>query len=160
MDRGDHRGARVRRVSRADRCRRECLPRRLRTELPGLSPDGQRLATVFDGDVWIYEIARGAMTRLTFDPNIDDMDPVWSPDGQYLAFSSIKHGTPNIYLKPANGSGTAQHFLKSVSKANVMPLYRTRHDCIVCHSLSIASYAWHGKVTMVSGGVGVISCVK
>ena len=36
---------------------------------PRLSPDGERLAVIDRGDVWIHSIARGTSTRLTFTEN-------------------------------------------------------------------------------------------
>src|SRR5260370_8770621 len=49
-----------------------------------LSPDGQRVAMAIGtgarSDVWIYELARGASTRLT-SAGINE-DPVWTPDGR------------------------------------------------------------------------------
>jgi len=47
---------------------------------------------------------RGGKTRLTFDP-ADDIDPVWSPDGTRIAFTSDRSGQRNIYWKLADGSG-------------------------------------------------------
>ena len=78
---------------------------------PKLSPDGRRLSlTVLrDGnwDVWVYDLERMVATRLTFDDGYDG-DQVWSPDGEYLAFTSDRDGTENPYRKRADGSGEAE----------------------------------------------------
>ncbi len=75
---------------------------------PQLSPDGSRLAlTILRGenwDVWVYDIERGVSTRLTFDKSIDS-EQIWSPDGQWLIFSSDQGGPDNLYRKRADGSG-------------------------------------------------------
>ena len=42
--------------------------------------------------------------RLTFDP-ADDDNPVWSPDGTTIAFSSNRRGQAQLYMKPADGLG-------------------------------------------------------
>ena len=56
-----------------------------------IAPDGKRLAfTLADGantDVWTYDAARDALTRLTSDPNLD-RNPIWTPDGQRLVYAS------------------------------------------------------------------------
>jgi len=78
---------------------------------PKLSPDGRRLSlTVLrDGnwDVWVYDLERKVATRLTFNDGYDG-DQVWSPDGEYLTFTSDRDGTENPYRKRADGSGEAE----------------------------------------------------
>jgi Tol biopolymer transport system component len=75
-----------------------------------LSPEGRRVAadqTDPDGrniDVWVHELARGATTRLTFDPALDQT-PVWSPDGRQILFASTRRVGFRLYLKNADGSG-------------------------------------------------------
>jgi serine/threonine-protein kinase len=58
-------------------------------EEPRLSPDGRQLAVTIraaTNDIWVYDLRRGTLTRLTFDG--DNFAPVWGPDGKQLAFSS------------------------------------------------------------------------
>jgi serine/threonine protein kinase/Tol biopolymer transport system component len=68
-----------------------------------LSPDGSRAAVqriVPDAnDIWTIDLARGVPSRFTFSPDVDD-DPVWSPDGTRIAFSSVRDGVSGIYQKP------------------------------------------------------------
>jgi Tol biopolymer transport system component/predicted Ser/Thr protein kinase len=55
---------------------------------PMFSPDGKRLALVVETqgiDIFVYEIARGAMTRLTSNGTSDR--PVWTPDGSRIAYT-------------------------------------------------------------------------
>src|SRR5208282_4957971 len=55
------------------------------------SPDGTRLAVnLFNGTqgtqaIWIFDLARGTKTRLTFGAS-SQVSPAWSPDGRYLVF--------------------------------------------------------------------------
>jgi Tol biopolymer transport system component/predicted Ser/Thr protein kinase len=56
---------------------------------PALSPNGSRLALISSGDVWVYEIQRGNMTRLTVGGG-GHANPTWSPDGRYIAFQSAE----------------------------------------------------------------------
>jgi Tol biopolymer transport system component len=76
-----------------------------------LSPDGRRIATDqtdTDGrniDIWVHEPVRGATTRLTFDPSLDEA-PIWSPDGKQILFTSNRKQLGfHFYLKNADGSG-------------------------------------------------------
>ena len=57
-----------------------------------IAPDGRRLAfSLTDAanvDVWTYDAARDAPTRLTSDPGVN-RNPVWTPDGQRLVYSLL-----------------------------------------------------------------------
>ena len=72
---------------------------------PRLSPDGKKLsAVVRDGasqDVWVYDIERDAMTRLTFGSETF-ASTIWSRDGRYVVFGSIGNG---LYWARADGGG-------------------------------------------------------
>ena len=73
---------------------------------PRLSPDGRRLAVGGERDVWIYDIPRDTLTRLTFEGT--NRQPVWTPDGNRVTFRSGRAGPLNLFWKPANGSGAAE----------------------------------------------------
>ena len=78
---------------------------------PRISPDGSRIAvqaTDAESDIWICELARGALTRLTFGP-AEDETPVWSPDGAWVAWASQpSHGPRQARRRRADGSGDDQ----------------------------------------------------
>ena len=66
-----------------------------------LSPDERSiLAVIHDRsrrvDLWLYEIARDAWTRVTSEA--DNTGPVWSPDGTRFVFSSNRNGPYNLFL--------------------------------------------------------------
>jgi serine/threonine-protein kinase len=83
---------------------------------PRLSPDGTRLAlTVMrdeNWDIWVYDLARGVSTRLTFDDAIDT-EQIWSPDGEHLIFSSDSEGPDSLYRKRADGSGETERLTEA-----------------------------------------------
>ncbi|MGH9837226.1 MAG: protein kinase domain-containing protein [Blastocatellia bacterium] len=87
-------------------------------EYPRLSPDGKRIAVVRRDaqtgtwDIYVIDLARGASSRLTFDPG-DDRSPVWSPDGSRIAWSSNRGAGFQIYQKLASGVGQEELLLKS-----------------------------------------------
>jgi Tol biopolymer transport system component len=78
---------------------------------PRLSPDGKRIALdIVDDqtgnmDIWVYNASGGVATRLTSDPAIDS-GPVWSPDGNRIAFMSLRRGHPDIYERDSGGAGS------------------------------------------------------
>jgi eukaryotic-like serine/threonine-protein kinase len=55
-----------------------------------ISPDGARVAVNRDdpADIWVYELARGTGSRVTFDPRNESL-PIWSPDSTQLMFSAV-----------------------------------------------------------------------
>jgi len=86
---------------------------------PRLSPDGTRLAVAIGDisrsatDIWIYDLAHGGRTRLTFDPSLN-FQPIWSPDGKQIVFSSARRGGfPQLFRKASNGEGSEELLLES-----------------------------------------------
>jgi Tol biopolymer transport system component len=73
---------------------------------PRVSPDGKRIAVVLatgrDYDIWIYDIARNSLTRITFGGS--NKTPVWSPDSKRLAYWSGEK--QSVLSSAADGSGT------------------------------------------------------
>jgi Tol biopolymer transport system component/DNA-binding winged helix-turn-helix (wHTH) protein len=74
---------------------------------PALSPDGRRVAVETNEnanlDIWVYDLQRGARTRLT-SHHATDLIPVWSPDSQRIVFSSYRPGNIDVFLAAADGS--------------------------------------------------------
>jgi Tol biopolymer transport system component len=78
---------------------------------PRISPDGTKLALGIassdNTDIYIWDIARETMTRLTFDEAADNF-PLWSSDRQRVAFSSDRGGKQGVYWKKADGTGETE----------------------------------------------------
>ncbi|MGD1095997.1 MAG: hypothetical protein ABSB35_28890 [Bryobacteraceae bacterium] len=77
-----------------------------------LSPDGQRLALGVTEEpgtsIWVYDWPRDTMTRLTFAGN--NVQPVWSPDGRYIAFRAAGEG---MSVTRSDGAGKPQPLTQS-----------------------------------------------
>lgn len=69
---------------------------------PSVSPDGSTIAFVYQGDIYTVLLEGGQAERLTFHPEMD-LQPVWSPDGQEIAFASERHGNFDVFLMNAKG---------------------------------------------------------
>ena len=75
-----------------------------------LSPDGTRLACGLADprkgteDIWVRDLERDIASRLTFGAG-NEFWPVWSPDGNRVAYASDLGGNPGLFVKDANGAG-------------------------------------------------------
>lgn len=72
-----------------------------------LSPDGNRLAFSYQGDLWVSSSSGGLATRLTNHVEMD-VRPVWSPDGSQIAFASNRYGNNDVFTIPVDGGGSVR----------------------------------------------------
>ncbi len=80
-----------------------------------LSPDGKLVAMTI-GDpgsvIYLHDLARGARTRFSFVP-VAASNPLWTPDGRYIIFSTTEAAKWRIFIKPADGSTAERMLLES-----------------------------------------------
>jgi len=70
-----------------------------------LSPDGRRVALEIGAQIWVYDLVRETLTRLTFE-GTSNTNHTWTPDGKRIAFQSNKNSAPaRIFWQLADGSG-------------------------------------------------------
>ena len=74
---------------------------------PRISPDGQRIAFAWRGDVWTASVQGGEARRLTTHPD-DDGAPWWTPDQAAIVFTSARGGSPQLYRVPVSGGAPVQ----------------------------------------------------
>ena len=83
-----------------------------------LSPDESRAAVnrvdtqTGTNDIWLFDLQRGVPSRFTTDP-ASDSNPLWSPDGSRIVFTSNRQGISDLYQKMASGGGNEEVLLKS-----------------------------------------------
>jgi eukaryotic-like serine/threonine-protein kinase len=93
-------------------------------QTPRVSPDGRRLTFGTDDGkeaiVWIYDLSgTSSMRRLTFGGK--NRFPVWTSDGQRVAFQSDREGDVAIFWQPADGTGTAERLTKPEQATSHVP---------------------------------------
>jgi len=88
-------------------------------QYPRISPDGNRVvawANDLDNDLWVWDAARLALTRLTFTPTpTGELYPLWTPDGRRVLFSSDRDGPRNLYVQAADPTGSADRLTMSAN---------------------------------------------
>jgi len=61
-----------------------------------------QIAFAYAGNIWVVPRAGGSAVRLTSFPG-DAMNPYFSPDGKWIAFSGNYGGNTDVYVMPAEG---------------------------------------------------------
>ncbi len=69
---------------------------------PDISPDGKTIAFSYLGDIWTVETIGGVARPVTMH-EAHDINPCFSPDGRWLAFSSNRHGSYDVFVVPVHG---------------------------------------------------------
>ncbi len=75
-------------------------PRWLRKN--AISPDGSTVAFCYKGDIFTVSAQGGRARQITTNQAYDS-DPIWTPDGKQIVFSSNRLGTKDIFITSAEG---------------------------------------------------------
>jgi len=118
---------------------RPAVPDRHNFHSPRFSPDGRRIAvdfTTIDGrDVWLADLASGAVTRATF--NRDGHDASWGPDGRFLTFISAPQGVLGIWRITPGSTEPAESLLTS-SQVGYTGIWLRDGSAVVTNAISVA----------------------
>jgi eukaryotic-like serine/threonine-protein kinase len=86
---------------------------------PAISPDEKTIAFGRQGaragiDIWLRDLTRGTDRRFTSDPSQQNVNPIWSPQGDRIVFDSDRAGhARDLYQKKINGAGQDEVLLST-----------------------------------------------
>src|ERR1022692_145121 len=69
----------------------------------GLSPSGTRAVLEAHGDIFTLPAEKGNARNITDSAGVHEQEPVWSPDGKWIAYLSDKSGEWEVYTRPQMG---------------------------------------------------------
>jgi Tol biopolymer transport system component len=65
-----------------------------------------------NAEIWLYDLVRSRPTQLTIGEG-SDRAPIWSPDGQSVAYASMRPRAPGMYLRRVTGEHREELLLPS-----------------------------------------------
>ncbi len=74
---------------------------------PAIAPDGLQVVFTYRGDLWIVPTQGGEARRLTSHEALETR-PVWSHDGEHIAFASNRYGNFDVFVMPAAGGAATR----------------------------------------------------
>ena len=92
-----------------------------------ISPDGTRVAMVITSgaaqgsDVWVYDLGAGNLSRLTREPAVSNIAPLWTPDGERVVFGSNREGPWGLFVKNADDTGAVERLMTDTEAMSLLP---------------------------------------
>lgn len=114
---------------------------------PTLSPEGSRLALISGGDIWVYDLKRETMSRLTAGRGYTGL--VWTPNGQYIIF----RGATGLFWLRADGSGQPQVLIQNENVGNQLSFTADgKRLAFVLNNPKTAASLWTVPIQSEAGG--------
>jgi tricorn protease len=79
---------------------------RANIESADISPTGKRAVLAARGEILTVPAEKGEVLELAATAGVRAMNPVWSPDGRWIAYLSDRSGEYEIWVRDAGGAGT------------------------------------------------------
>ncbi|HXG70208.1 MAG TPA: protein kinase [Gemmatimonadaceae bacterium] len=103
---------------------------------PRISPNARYIAMDFtqqnSRDVWILDLSDKTLSRLTFDN--DGHDPVWNWDGTKVAYATARNGVIGMFMRNADGSGSADSIHVGATAQTVGAFVRNSEELVILHT--------------------------
>ena len=98
-----------------------------------ISPQGDKIAFAYKGDVYVVDAEGGTARQLTTSTAYD-FNPIWSNDGKHIAFATDRNANFDIYVVSVDG-GVAKRV--TTNSAPEIPLAFTPDDSMIYYSANI-----------------------
>ncbi len=79
------------------------------------SPDGQRLAFTALSELYVVDWPNGGLRRVAADQDAVQQHPTWSPDGQWLAYTTYEADGGHAYRVRTDGRGQPERLTREAS---------------------------------------------
>jgi len=117
-----------------------------------LSPDMSHVAngiyTTDTEDIWTYDLVRRTPLRLTFEGR--NSFPIWSPDGRWITFVSVRDNKTAIYRVAADASGKPELVVET--EAGAVPNSWTQDGKTLVFALPTPDKKTHLWAVAIPGG--------
>lgn len=80
-----------------------------------ISPDGSEIVFCYKGDIYKVSAQGGTAVQLTTQASYE-ANPVWSPDGEQIAFASDRNGNFDLFIMSADGGAARRLTYHSASE--------------------------------------------
>lgn len=98
-----------------------------------ISPNGDKIAFTYKGDIYVVDSKGGKAHQLTTSAAYD-YSPIWSHDGNTIAFATDRNGNFDIYTMSVNGGAPKR---VTTNSANETPLAFSPDDTEIYYSAMI-----------------------
>lgn len=78
-----------------------------------VSSTGKRVVIEARGDIWTAPVKNGSPRNLTKTSGVAERSPIWSPDGQWIAYLSDESGEYEVYVTQSDGRGETTQLTKN-----------------------------------------------
>ncbi len=78
-----------------------------------ISATGKRVVAEARGDIWSLPAEKGITRNLTASNGSAERDPIWSPDGKWIAYLSDATGEYEIYIAQSDGKDDARQLTQN-----------------------------------------------
>ncbi|HVR43081.1 MAG TPA: PDZ domain-containing protein [Thermoanaerobaculia bacterium] len=120
-----------------------------------ISPTGARALLGARGEVFTVPAKEGEIRNLTRTPGVREKDPTWSPDGATIAYLSDRTGEYEIWVRPADGSGSERQITKGGTIWRFPPVWSpdSRHLAFADKSSELSRVELEsGRITRIDRG--------